>query len=44
MSNPLIIRKYVKEHGWPKNLTFAAGVIDVKSSFVETPETVNLNR
>ena len=40
--DPLIIKKYVKEHGWPKNLTFAAGVIDVKSSFVETPETVNL--
>ena len=40
--DPLIIKKYVKEHGWPKNLTFAEGVIDVKSSFVETPETVNL--
>ena len=40
--DPLIIKKYVKEHGWPNNLTFAAGVIDVKSSFVETPETVNL--
>lgn len=40
--DPKIIRKYVKEHGWPKKLRFAAGVIDVKSPFVETPETVNI--
>ncbi len=40
--DPVIIRKYVKEFGWPKNLKFAAGVIDVKSPFVETPETVAL--
>ena len=40
--DPVIIRKHVKEYGWPKSLKFAAGVIDVKSPFVETPETVNL--
>jgi len=40
--DPLIIKKYVKEYGWPRDLKFAAGVIDVKSPFVETPETVNL--
>ncbi|MGC8609187.1 MAG: hypothetical protein ACP5UV_04870, partial [Thermoplasmata archaeon] len=40
--DPLIIKKYTKEYGWPKNIKFAAGVIDVKSPFVETPETVNL--
>ena len=48
MANPrhagdsMIIRKHSKEHGWPKDLKFAAGVIDVKSPFVETPETVNV--
>ena len=40
--DPLVIRRHVKEYGWPKDLKFAAGVIDVKSPFVETPETVNL--
>ena len=40
--DPIIIRKHVREYGWPKDLKFAAGVIDVKSPFVETPETVNL--
>lgn len=40
--DPLIMKKYVKEYGWPHDLRFAAGVIDVKSPFVETPETVNL--
>jgi Methionine synthase II (cobalamin-independent) len=39
--DPLILRKYAKEHGWP-NLKYAVGVIDVKSPFVETPETVAL--
>ena len=39
--DPLIIRKHVKEYGWPKNMKFAAGVIDVKSPFVETPESVS---
>ena len=47
MANPrhagdaLIIKKHVKEYGWPRDLRFAAGVIDVKSPFVETPQTVN---
>lgn len=40
--DPVIIRNYVREHGWPSHLKFAAGVIDVKSFFVETPETVAL--
>lgn len=40
--DPLIIRDYVKEHGWPGNMDIAAGVIDVKSNFVETPEAVAL--
>lgn len=40
--DPLIIRNFVKENGWPKHLSFAAGVIDVKTPFVETPETVAL--
>ncbi|MGP6207750.1 hypothetical protein ACNF42_06980 [Cuniculiplasma sp. SKW3] len=39
--DPLIIRKHVKEYGWPKGLRFAVGVIDVKSPFVETPESVS---
>ena len=38
--DPVIIKKHVKEHGWPKHMKIAAGVIDVKSPFVETPETV----
>ena len=32
---PLIIWKHVKEYSWPKELKFAAGVVDVKSPFVE---------
>ncbi len=40
--DPIIIRNYVREHGWPKKVKLAAGVIDVKSPFVETPETVSL--
>ena len=40
--DPLIIRKHVEEHGWPSRLKIAAGVIDVKSAFVETPQTVSL--
>jgi 5-methyltetrahydropteroyltriglutamate--homocysteine methyltransferase len=36
----LTVEDYVKEHGWPKGLHFAAGVLDVKTPFVETPETV----
>ncbi|MDS0256194.1 hypothetical protein ApAK_00615 [Thermoplasmatales archaeon AK] len=38
--DPVIIRKYTKENGWPKGMKFAVGVLDVKSPFVETPETV----
>lgn len=40
--NPLIIRKHVEEYGWPRDLRFATGVVDVKSPFVETPETISL--
>ena len=36
----LAVEAYVKEHGWPKGLGFAVGVIDVKTPFVETPETI----
>jgi 5-methyltetrahydropteroyltriglutamate--homocysteine methyltransferase len=36
----LLVEAYVKEHGWPKGLRFAAGVVDVKTPFVETPETI----
>jgi 5-methyltetrahydropteroyltriglutamate--homocysteine methyltransferase len=36
----LAVEAYVKEHGWPKGLRFAVGVIDVKTPFVETPETI----
>lgn len=36
----LLVEDYVKEHGWPKGLRFAAGVVDVKTPFVETPETI----
>jgi 5-methyltetrahydropteroyltriglutamate--homocysteine methyltransferase len=36
----LLVENYVKEHGWPKGLRFAAGVVDVKTPFVETPETI----
>lgn len=38
--DPIIIRKHVREYGWPKHMKFAVGVIDVKSPFVETPESV----
>ncbi len=36
----LAVEAYVKEHGWPKGLRLAAGVVDVKTPFVETPETI----
>jgi 5-methyltetrahydropteroyltriglutamate--homocysteine methyltransferase len=36
----LIVEDHVKEHGWPKGLKFAVGVVDVKTPFVETPETI----
>lgn len=34
------LEAHAKEHGWPKGLKYAVGVIDVKTPFVETPETV----
>lgn len=40
--DPVTIKKYVTDHGWPAHLNIAAGVIDVKSPFVETPEAVAL--
>jgi 5-methyltetrahydropteroyltriglutamate--homocysteine methyltransferase len=36
------LARYVKDHGWPNNLGFVGGVIDVKTPIVETPETVRL--
>ncbi len=36
----ITVRRYVKEHGWPSRLKYAVGVIDVKTPFLETPETV----
>ena len=36
----LAVEAYVKEHGWPKGVRFAVGVVDVKTPFVETPETI----
>lgn len=46
MANPrhegdvLKLADYLREHDLPKRLTLAAGVIDVKTPIVETPETV----
>jgi 5-methyltetrahydropteroyltriglutamate--homocysteine methyltransferase len=36
----LRLEDYLKEHSWPKGLTLAAGMIDVKTPMVESPETV----
>ena len=36
----LLVEDHVLEHGWPKGLRLAASVIDVKTPFVESPETV----
>lgn len=36
----LAVEAHVAEHGWPKGLRFAVGVVDVKTPFVETPETI----
>jgi len=36
------LARYVKDHGWPNQLSFVGGVIDVKTPIVETPETVRL--
>lgn len=38
----MILRKYAHEFGWPKQKKIAVGVIDVKTPFVETPETIAL--
>lgn len=38
----LVLQEYVRAHGWPKNLGFAGGVIDVKTPIVESPRTVRL--
>ncbi|MHB8701117.1 MAG: uroporphyrinogen decarboxylase/cobalamine-independent methonine synthase family protein [Nitrososphaerales archaeon] len=46
MANPrhegdaLILEEYLKEHEWPKGTRFAMGAVDVKSTLVETRETV----
>ncbi len=46
MGNPrhegdsLILRDYLKEHEWPKRMRLAAGVIDVKTAMVESPQTI----
>ncbi len=46
MANPahegdiMKLRDYLEEHSWPKGLTLAAGVIDVKTPIVESPQTV----
>jgi 5-methyltetrahydropteroyltriglutamate--homocysteine methyltransferase len=48
MANPrhegdsLTLKKHLKEHEWPKGLKLAAGVIDVKTPTVETPQTIAL--
>lgn len=36
----IVVEEYLREHAWPKGLRFAAGVVDVKTPFVETPETI----
>ncbi len=36
----MVVEDYLREHSWPKGLHFAVGVVDVKTPFVETPETI----
>ncbi len=36
----LLLRRFVREHGWPSKLGFVGGMIDVKTPIVESPETV----
>lgn len=36
----LMLERYLSEHEWPSHLSYAVGVIDVKTPFLETPETV----
>jgi 5-methyltetrahydropteroyltriglutamate--homocysteine methyltransferase len=38
----LVLQEYARDHGWPKGLGFAGGVIDVKTPIVESPRTVRL--
>lgn len=38
----LVLKQFVREHGWPPHLAFAGGVIDVKTPIVESPQTVQL--
>ena len=46
MANPahegdiMKLHDYLREHAWPKGLTLAAGVIDVKTPIVESAQTV----
>ena len=35
-----VFKRYIMEHGWPEELKLAAGVIDVKTPFVESTRTV----
>jgi 5-methyltetrahydropteroyltriglutamate--homocysteine methyltransferase len=35
-----VLKDYVADHGWPKGLKIAVGVIDVKTPIVESPQTV----
>jgi 5-methyltetrahydropteroyltriglutamate--homocysteine methyltransferase len=38
----LVLERFARDHGWPKGLAFAGGVIDVKTPIVESPRTVRL--
>src|SRR3990172_4530611 len=35
-----VFKRYIMEHGWPEELKLAAGVIDVKTPFVDSARTV----
>lgn len=35
-----LLRKHLSEHEWPSHLKYAIGVIDVKTPFLESPETI----
>jgi 5-methyltetrahydropteroyltriglutamate--homocysteine methyltransferase len=37
-----VLARYAKEHGWPDQLAFVGGVVDVKTPIVETPDTIRL--
>ncbi len=36
----ITLRRYLREHSWPSHMKYAVGAIDVKTPFLETPETV----